>query len=124
MDDKIEFNEAKAQIVNLNKSAAPSAEADEMDSAKMDGLELLDDLIRTFHGQVMKKLDKHFRTGDLIRMIELRYKLSPTNAEQQKFWEMLSKIRRDVLKNTEISDNVRKNGEPQKSATGQIRGGE
>lgn len=68
---------------------------------RMDGLELLDDLIRTFHSRIVKNLDKHFRTGDFIRMVEVRYKLSPTNNEQDEFWAMLAKIRRDTLQKEE-----------------------
>jgi hypothetical protein len=48
----------------------------------------------------------------------------PTNAEQEKFWAMLSKIRRDVLKNPAGSDKPKKKGVPQKSAIGRIRNSE
>ena len=98
--------------------------------ARKDGLALLDDLIHIFYNRVLENIEDNFKPGDLIRMIELRYKLSPTNAEQEKFWAMLSKIRRDVLNNPAGSDKPKKKSVPQKSAIernsaiGRIRQGE
>lgn len=91
----------KAVVTNSDGSTQLVEIETKEDYDIMDGLELLDDLIRTFHSQITKKLDKHFKTGDFIRMVELRYKLSPTNNEQKKFWAMLAKIRRDTLQKEE-----------------------
>lgn len=103
----------------------------EVDSDRMDGLELLDDLIRTFHALVKSNIDKHFKTGDFIRMVDLRYKLSPTSAEQEKFWAMLAKIRRDTLNKSAVTVNPQESRESNKSARhgapsaiGRIRKGE
>jgi hypothetical protein len=67
----------------------------------MTGLELLEDLIRCYYKEVKKKFRKNFKSGDFVRMVELRYRLSPTDAEQRKFWTMLANIRREVLKDME-----------------------
>lgn len=67
----------------------------------MSGLELLDDLIRVYYIDVMVDLRNNFKAGDFARMVELRYKLSPTEFEQRKFWAALANIRREVLKEKE-----------------------
>lgn len=91
----------KAVVTNSDGSTQLVEIKTQEEYDRMDGLELLDDLIRTFHSRVVKNLDKHFRTGDFIRMVEVRYKLSPTNNEQKEFWAMLAKIRRDTLQKEE-----------------------
>jgi len=111
MGEEAHKDKPRAEVTNSDGSIELVDIETQEDYDRMDGLELLDDLIRTFHSQVRKKLDKHFKTGDFIRMIELRYKLSPTNDEQKKFWAMLAKIRRDTLQKEENG----KKGELQKA---------
>jgi hypothetical protein len=62
-----------------------------------EGLEILDDLIGRYYKKLLKNIDENLKPGDLLKMIELRHKLARTGAEQEKFWAMLSRIRRDTL---------------------------
>ncbi len=92
-----------------------------------EGLEILDELIGLYYKKLLEKIDENLKPGDLLKMIELRHKLAPSGAEQEKFWAMLSKIRRDLLNpatGRAGADKPKKNGEQQKSAMGRIRNGE
>ena len=86
--------------------------------------DILDELIKKIYKRLLKDIDKNLKVGDLLKMIELRHKLAPSSAEQEKFWAMLSKIRRDVLKNPAGSDKPKKKGIPQKSVIGRVCKGE
>lgn len=82
---------------NNYESAAPTG-----------SLEILDDLIKRYYARLLKDIEINLKPGDLIKMIELRNKLAPKNEDQQKFWAMLSKIRRQVQR-TENSQSNTKN---------------
>ena len=60
-------------------------------------LKVLDDLISNYYKQLLKKGEEPVKLGDLLKMIELKRKLSPENSEQKKFWKMLNKIRKENL---------------------------
>jgi hypothetical protein len=62
-----------------------------------EGLDILDDLISRYYKKILDEVDKNLKPGDLLKMIELRHKLAPSNADQEKFWTMLAKIRKDAL---------------------------
>ena len=71
--------------------------------APTESLEILDDLIKRYYERLLIDIEINLKPGDLIKMIELRNKLAPKGEDQQKFWAMLSKIRRAALK-SETSD--------------------
>lgn len=60
-------------------------------------LRMLDDLCRTYYKALLKEKGKNAKIGDFIKMVELRRKLAPADADQRKFWEMLDKVRQDTL---------------------------
>ncbi len=60
-------------------------------------LDVLDDLIKNYYEKLTVNGDEKIKLGDLLKMIELRRKLSPENSEQKKFWKMLNKIRKENL---------------------------
>ena len=91
----------------------------EIESGSLRGsADILDELIKKIYKRLLKDIDENFKVGDLLKMIELRHKLAPSSVEQEKFWAMLSKIRRDVLKNPASTDKIKKTGAPHKSAAG------
>ncbi len=93
----------------------------EIESASPRGsIDILDELIRIIYEHLLKDFDENLKVGDLLKMIELRHKLAPSSAEQEKFWAMLSKIRRDALKNPASTDKLKKNGDLHKSTIGRI----
>ncbi|MCB2231192.1 hypothetical protein KQH82_10795 [bacterium] len=57
----------------------------------------LDSLITGMIDQIRNDAAKHAKIGDLIRMIELRYKLLPDHSSQKEFWKMMEKIRKEKL---------------------------
>lgn len=76
---------------------------DNIDNNEGFDLTFLDKLIKNYSSQLLKNGDEKIKLGDLLKMIELRRKLSPENSEQKKFWKMLNKVRKENLQN---NDNV------------------
>ena len=72
-----------------------------------DILDTLDDLIKRYYRRLLSDTKMNFKPGDFIKMIELRNKLAPKNEDQQKFWAMLSKIRREVQKTEDSQSNTK-----------------
>ncbi len=70
-------------------------ELDEEDFSE--AIALLDDLIVRYYRQIRNNMDENPKLGDFLKMIELRRKVSPSNAEQRKFWQMLDEIRKEEL---------------------------
>ncbi len=60
-----------------------------------DGIGILDDLIGRYYKKILEDVDENLKPGDLLKMIELRHKLAPSGADQEKFWQMLAKIRQE-----------------------------
>lgn len=75
--------------------------------APTESLEILDDLIKRYYERLLKDIEIKLKPGDLIKMIELRNKLAPKGEDQQKFWAMLSKIRRAALKSETSNSNTK-----------------
>jgi len=63
-----------------------------------DDLAMLDDLIRRYYRELLKSVKEHAKLGDFIKMIELRRKLAPGDADQKEFWRMLEQIRQEALR--------------------------
>ncbi len=70
-------------------------EADDEGSPWVD---LLDDLIEKYFHAITNKVEKDAKLGDLLKMIELRHKLSPTGVDQKRFWKLVDEIRRSEFK--------------------------
>ena len=83
--------------------------------APTESLEILDDLIKRYYERLLSDIEIKLKPGDLIKMIELRNKLAPKGEEQQKFWAMLSKIRRTALKSETSHANTKVRSSSDKS---------
>lgn len=59
-------------------------------------LKMLDDLITRYYREVVKHVKENAKLRDLIKMIELRYKLTPGGAGQKRFWKLVEDIRQGV----------------------------
>ena len=58
---------------------------------------MLDNLIGTSYRQLLNETKANAKLGDLLKMIELRRKLTPSDSAQKEFWQMLERIRKDAL---------------------------
>lgn len=76
------------------------------------GLALLDDLLTRCAGKLAKEMEEKPKLGDFIKMIELRRKIAPGDAEQQNLLKMLEKARR----NSPAPENVIQNSSGTKRA--------
>jgi hypothetical protein len=59
--------------------------------------ELLDRIKKKISDQVDSG-DIKLKVGDLLKILELQNKLSKDSSAEEKFWEMLEKIRQEELK--------------------------
>jgi hypothetical protein len=60
-------------------------------------LEMLDELIKKYYGQLVNTAEQHAKLEGLIKMIELRHKLAPADSDRREFWKMLDEIRNETL---------------------------
>jgi hypothetical protein len=67
-------------------------------------IETLDELIRKCSKKLQEEFDENAKLGDLLKMIELRRKLLPTENDQRKFWSMIEEVRKEVLKESAVLD--------------------
>lgn len=64
-----------------------------------DEIMFLEDLISEHYKKLLQRIKdgENIKLGDWLKMIELKRKLTPADAEQKKFWEKLDKIRKEEL---------------------------
>jgi hypothetical protein len=75
-----------------------------------DDLEILEDLKQELYEKI--KNDKtQVKVGDLLKVIEMKNKLSVTGKAEKKFWEMINKIRKE-----ELSDKSKSNSRKRKTS--------
>ena len=79
------------------------------------GLRLLDDLIQEYYEAIKYKAKDDAKLGDLLKMLELRRKLTPESTEKKELWDLLERIRGESMKNHPLTDP--KPGQPPKSRT-------
>lgn len=58
---------------------------------------VLDELIQDCYDALKPQIKENPKLGDLLKMIELRRKLRPTDADQRALWKKLEQARKDVL---------------------------
>ena len=80
------------------------------------GLDVLDDLIKSSYEKLKVSMEQEPKLGDLIKMIELRHKLTPSASAQKEFWKMLDRIRGKAL-----PDKWGTSIQPEKAGAGQSR---
>ncbi|KAA3634866.1 MAG: hypothetical protein DWP97_06120 [Calditrichaeota bacterium] len=70
----------------------------------------LDELIQKYAEKIFKKIEnEQVKIGDLLKMIELKRKLSPSDSEQIKLWKMLEKIRLEEVKKSSQKKKSKEN---------------
>ncbi len=72
-------------------SGAASKSTDELDD-----LELLDELKEIVYNAI-KKNEQPPKVGELLKIIEMKSKLSVSGKAEKKFWDMINKIREQGL---------------------------
>ncbi|UCE25534.1 MAG: hypothetical protein JSU74_05665 [Candidatus Zixiibacteriota bacterium] len=65
-------------------------------------------LINKYGNQLLKDAEENAKVGDLIKMIELKRKLMPTDPDQREFWNMLDRIRRETLGSKKSESKTKK----------------
>jgi len=60
-------------------------------------LQMLDELIKKHYEMLKGKKIKDVKIGDFLKMIEVRRKLAPVDADQREFWSMLEKVRKEAM---------------------------
>ena len=60
------------------------------------GVKIFDELIKKYYSVIFNRAEEDAKLGDLIKMVELRHKLTPGGAEQKRFWKMMDEIRQGV----------------------------
>ena len=69
---------------------------------------MLDELIAQYYSEVIKHVEKNAKLGDLIKMIELRHKLTPGGADQKRFWKLVDDIRQGAVEKKPTKPSPRK----------------
>ena len=70
--------------------------SDKKESDKIDDLDILEDLKRDIYNAIKNK-EPQPKVGDLLKVIELKRKLSVDGKGEKKFWAMVNKIRDEEL---------------------------
>ena len=86
-----------------------------------DNLSMLDDLIRRCYEELLKSIQEHAKLGDFLKMVELRRKLAPGDSDQEQFWKMLEKIRREALGQDQVKRPAPKKRASKKRQTAEAR---
>ena len=60
-------------------------------------LKLFDELIERYYREIIKHAEENAKLGDLIKMVELRHKLTPGGADQKRFWKLVDEIRQGTI---------------------------
>lgn len=69
----------------------------EPESSQSSDVSRLDELIDLYCEEIKQNVKGNAKVGDLLKMVELKHKLAPADADQKKFWSMLDQIRRETL---------------------------
>jgi len=77
------------------------------DAKKIDDLDILEDLKLTIYNAIINKKPQP-KVGDLLKVIELKRKLSVEGKGEKKFWNMVNKIRQEELSKPKISVSSKK----------------
>ncbi len=62
----------------------------------LDDLQILEDVRNTLH-KIFKNNPEKTKVGDLLKVIELKKRLSVSGSGEKKFWEMINKLREEEL---------------------------
>ena len=70
-------------------------------------LTLFDELIERYYREIIKHTEENAKLGDLIKMVELRHKLTPSGADQKRFWKLVDEIRQGTLEKKPVTKKTR-----------------
>ena len=93
------------------------ATKDNHSNDQVDPNTVLDDLICRYYEKILENIKKNptsCKPGDLLKMIELKRKLTPEGTAQKELWDMLERIRQ---KNLGDNKTGRKASSPTKRTT-------
>jgi len=80
-------------------------------------LKLIDNLILKLFEAINKDIDDNPKIGSFIKMVELKHKLAPVSAAQDKIWSMLEKVRKKALESDDAArPTSASNGRKKRSA--------
>ena len=81
-------------------------DTDEQGEKIIDDLDILEDLKQTIYNAI-KKNESQPKVGDLLKVIELKRKLSVEGKGEKKFWKMVNKIRDEELSKPKKSGSTK-----------------
>ena len=76
---------------------------------------MLDELIGRYYKQLCEDANKNAKLGDLLKMIELRQRLTPTDSGKAAFWKMMENIRKKSLSEHDKKDGASVRQKPQRN---------
>ncbi len=82
------------------------ADTDEQDEKIIDDLDILEDLKQAIYNAI-KNDEPQPKVGDLLKVIELKRKLSVEGKGEKKFWDMVNKIREEELSKPKNSGSTK-----------------
>ncbi|HHI02899.1 MAG TPA: hypothetical protein ENL22_05215 [candidate division Zixibacteria bacterium] len=83
------------------------ADTDDHRRESIDDLDILEDL-KTRLYDAIKNDDSKTKVGDLLKIIELKRKLSVAGKGEKKFWAMVDKLRQEELSKPQKKASVKK----------------
>ncbi len=81
--------------------------SDGQDEKKTDDLDILEDLKKRIYDAI-KNGTPQPKVGDLLKVIELKRKLSVEGKGEKKFWDMVNKLRKEELTESKKSGPAKK----------------
>ena len=81
--------------------------SEEQEENKTEDLDILEDLKRKIYNAI-KNNEPQPKVGDLLKVIELKRKLSVEGKGEKKFWDMVNKIRQEELGKPKKSGSTKK----------------
>ncbi len=81
--------------------------SDGQDEKKTDDLDILEDLKKRIYDAIKNNTSQP-KVGDLLKVIELKRKLSVEGKGEKKFWDMVNKLRQEELSKPKKSASAKK----------------
>ncbi len=84
----------------------------------LSSLQMLDKLINKYYETLENDNQTDIKIGDFLKMIEVRRKLAPVDADQREFWNMLEKVRKEAMNDKKKRTTRKKKPERSSDADG------
>lgn len=84
---------------------------------KLSDLEMLEKIRQKVYEGLQKEgpQKEGYKIGDLLKVIEMKNKLSVTGKAEKKFWDMIDELRQETLPNGKKSGKTRKKDKKENS---------